>query len=221
MNRIFTLLLCSLLILTDTGCQQISYSSNIINLEEYANAIVSSSPETIVVDEEGNDITSVFISRFGKTKNQNQILQYLADNKYSFQNTHESNDLNVTRIFSTKRITQISVDSFTVDYLDNTPVTELFISSISVSVIYNIHTYEILDIFPNSITSMPEDITPRNSNIRFKTNGYFIQHELSKDGTYVNNYATIGAYATLHPTDSSKSTEYFIDTIWRKIRIEP
>lgn len=220
MNRIFTILLCSLLILTDTGCQQINYSSN-AEVEKYANAIVSSSTETIVVDEEGNDITSEFISWYGKTKNQNQILQYLANSRYSFQNTHESNDLNVTRIFSTKKITQIFVDSFTVDYLDNVPVTELFISSVSVSVIYNIHTYEILDIFPNSIESIPAYFTPVNNNIKFKTNGYSIQHKISKDGTHVNNYATIGAYATTYPANSSKSTDHFIDTIWHSIRIEP
>lgn len=218
--KILNYLIVTSLFLFSIGCKQTTYFSNAVPVTDYATYALSLPSETIVVDNDGNDVTSIFSSWYGKSKNQDQIFRYLAENKYSFKTTHESNDLPVTRIFSTKRITQIFVDSFTFD-INNQSVERLFVSSISVSIIYNIHTFDILDFHPNAMISVPVSQNPENKDMNIYTNGMSIQSTVSKDGSYMTSYATAHIFVSADANNISMSSDHLLDTIWHTIKIEP
>ena len=216
----FNCLIAIALILFTSSCKQTTYYTNAVPVEDYAAYVLSAPSETIVVDNDDNDVTSVFASWYGKGKKQNQILRYLATNQYSFKTTHESNDLPVTRIFKTKRITQIFVDTYTFN-INNQSIERMFVSSISVSVIYNIHTYEILDFHPNAMTSVPVSESPEKTDLEIYTNGMSIQSKVSKDGSYMTSYSTAHIFVAAKPNDTSRSSGQLLDTIWHSIVITP
>ena len=213
-------LIVTALFLFTVSCKQTTYYSNDVNVEDYANYVLSSPSETIVVDDDNNDVTSLFVTWYGNSKNQDQIIRYLATNKYSFKTTHESNDLPVTRIFKTKRITQVFVDTFHFD-INNHSVEKMFITSFSASIIYNTHTYEILDFHPNELTSVPVSQSPENKDSDFYTNGMSVQSKVSKDGSYMTSYATAHIFIPTVSGDTSRSSGHLLDTIWHPIVIAP
>lgn len=166
---------------------------------------VKKTNNTTVLDAENKNVTSQFLLWYGTVKSEQEILEYMDKNHYSFYTLidHKKSS-SAARSFESKYASQVFVDSFAANLIDDQPYTVRYTTTVSGNISYNANTYSVVQIYGTRVFTTYSGNYPLFVN--FYADGYSISTSTSSDKSvgYVTGYSSL--YATLYPDNPIVST---------------
>lgn len=161
--------------------------------------------DTSVLDARNQNVTSKFLLWYDNNKSEQEILEYMDINHYSFYTLiSRKRTYSLARSFESKYASQVFVDSFVANLIDNQPYTVRYTTTVCGNISYNANTYSIVQIYGTSVFTTYSGNYPLFVN--FYADGYSTSTSTSSDRSvgYVTGYSSL--YATLYPDNPIVST---------------
>lgn len=174
--------------------------------------------DTSVLDVRNKNVTSTFLLWYDNNKSEQEILEYMDMNHYSFYTLiNRKNTSSLARSFESKYASQVFVDSFVANLIDNQPCTVRYTTTVSGNISYNANTYSVVQIYGTKVFTAYSGNYPLFVN--FYADGYSISTSISSDksAAYVTGYSSL--YATLYPDNPIVATTMMLRRVSHTLEI--
>lgn len=185
---------------------------------------VSSQNNIFILDDKDNNVTDIFLKWYGENKPTHEVIDYLSKMNYSImqindiENHNSIDGLNRSpQAFETKSATRTFIDSFNAVLIDGQSQNVQFTTTISGTISYNANTYDVVDVYGESMNCVYTGNIPLL--INFYASGYSTSTSISADKTYGNVTGSCSLYATLYPSNPPFSSTVYLKRITHTLSI--